>query len=283
MQLRICLKRYGQSRRVCFSYDTNKAFVRYQTKDAAIVVPKAMISSFMINAALAFVMTVTFCFCLRDYSHALDSPAGAWGLPFIQVFVDATDSVAAGTTLIAALTSLQVLGIVNWMASNARQIFAFARDEGFPFSRWIARVDTAGTHPVNSVFVVWLFCVLINLITLGSVVAFEAIVSLQILALMSTYLISLSCLIWRRFFGSPLPASPWTLGRAAIPINIIGWLYCVYLVIFLPWPGTQHVNAESMNWAIVMFAGIMAISAVYYVIRGRKAYMGPVVYVKDRE
>ena len=240
-----------------------------------------MIASFMINAALGFIMTVTFCFCLRDYAHALDSAAGAWGLPFIQVFVDATSSIAGGSTLIATLTSLQVLGIVNWTASNARQIFAFARDNGFPFSHWIAKVDAAGTYPVNSVLVVWLFAVLINMITLGSVVAFEAIVSLQILALMSTYLISLSCLIWRRFFGAPLPASPWTLGRAASPVNIIGWLYCVYLVIFLPWPGTQRVNATTMNWAIVMFAGIMAIAAIYYIAYARKSYQGPVAYVKN--
>jgi choline transport protein len=169
------------------------------------------------------------------------------------------------------------------MASNARQIFAFARDEGLPFGRWIARVDAAGTNPVNSCIVVWLFVVLISLIQLGSVVAFEAIVSLQILALMSTYLVSLSCVVWRRLFGDPLPSSPWSLGRLAMPINLLGIAYCVFLIIFLPWPGAVPVVPASMNWACLMFGGIMIISGLYYVLHARKVYHGPVVYVKERD
>ena len=245
-----------------------------ETRNASIVVPRAMIASYMVNAALAFVMTVTFCFVLVDYDAAVESPAGDLGLAYIQVFVNATGSVGGGATLIATLTTLQVLGIVNWMASCARQIFAFARDLGFPFGRWIAKVDTAGTYPVNSCLVVWAFVVLINLITLGSVVAFEAIVSLQILALMFTYLVSLSCIVWRRLFGAPLPASPWTLGRFALPINIIAVCYCVYLITFLPWPGSVPVTAATMNWSCVMFGGIMLIAAVYYGLQARKTYKG---------
>lgn len=233
-----------------------------------------MITSYMVNAALGFIMTVTFCFVLVDYESAVESPAGELGLAYIQVFVNATGSIGGGATLIATLTVLQVLGIVNWMASCARQIFAFARDLGFPFGAWIAKVDTAGTYPVNSCLIVWAFVVLINLITLGSVVAFEAIVSLQILALMSTYLVSLSCIVWRRLSGTPLPASPWTLGRFALPINIVAICYCIYLIIFLPWPGAVPVTAETMNWSCVIFGGIMLIAAIYYVFRARKTYKG---------
>lgn len=259
-----------------------------ETRYASVVVPKAMIAAFMVNAGLAFVITVTYCFMLVDYNAALNSPVGEFELPFIQVFVNGLRSVAGATALVAAFTSLQVLGIVNWMASNARQIFAFARDRGFPFGRWIAKVDAAGTYPVNSVFIVWAYVVLVNLIALGSYVAFEAIVSLQILSLMSTYMVSLGCITWRRIWGAPLPSSSWTLGRFGLPINIIGLCYCIYLIIFLPWPavplnGSKAYNLDSMNWASVMFAGIMAIAAVYYVGWARKIYKGPVAYVRRRE
>ena len=46
------------------------AHMAEETKHAATVVPKAMITSYMINAALGFVMTVTFCFILVDYENA---------------------------------------------------------------------------------------------------------------------------------------------------------------------------------------------------------------------
>ena len=264
-----------------------------ETKNAAVVVPKAMITSYFVNAGLGFVVTVTFCFCLVDYESAVNSPVGQFGSRFIQVFVNATGrvprflalafmltivrligSISGGTALIAILTTLQVLGIVNWMASNARQIFAFARDEGLPFGRWIARVDAAGTYPVNSIVVVWTCVILLNLITLGSVVAFEAIVSLQILALMSTYLVSMSCIIWRRLFGEPLPWSPWSLGKLALPINIVGFCYCVFLIIFLPWPSIPDPSAAYMNWSCVMFGGIMIIALIYYIAYARKVYKG---------
>lgn len=60
------------------------------------------------------------------------------------------------------LCVLQAFGATNFMASSARQIFAFARDKGLPFHNWIAKVDSAGTFPINAVFVVWAFIVLIS-------------------------------------------------------------------------------------------------------------------------
>jgi choline transport protein len=151
------------------------------------------------------------------------------------------------------------------------------------FGHWVAKVDTAGTYPINSLLVVWAFVVLISLIILSSTVAFDAITSLQILALIFTYRLSLSCLIWRRLFGAPLPPGKWSLGAAALPINIIGWCYCVYMVVFLPWPVELPVTPQNFNWASVMFAGIMTLSAVYYIAWGRKVYRGPVVLVRPRE
>ena len=253
-----------------------------ETKHAAVVVPKAMITSYFINGGLSFVFIVTFCFVLVDYIGAENSPVGLLGLPFIQVFINATGSIGGGTAMVAILAILQTCGCANWMASNARQIFAFARDRGLPFGAWIAKVDAAGTCPVNSIFVVWGFVVLITLISLGSVIAFDAITSLQILALIFTYLVSLSCLIWRRLFGSPLPRSPWTLGRFALPINTLGWCYCIYLIIFLPWPVEVPVTVTNFNWALVMFVGIMTLSGLYYAVSARKVYKGPVAYVRQR-
>ncbi|KAK5119439.1 hypothetical protein LTR85_007539 [Meristemomyces frigidus] len=258
------------------------AHMAKETKHAAVSIPRAMIASYLVNGGLAFIMLVTYCFVLVDYDKALDSPVGLVGLPFIQVFVSATSSVGGATTLIAFTCTLQCLGLVNWMAAAARQIFAFARDRGFPFRHWITKMDAAGTYPVNSLLFVWALVVLITLIALGSTVAFDAITSLQILSLMFTYLVTLGCIIWRRLFGAPLAPGPWSLGRAGLPINIVAVLYCIYLVIFLPWPQDVPVTAQSFNWASVMFVGIMLLSALYYVAWARKVYKGPVVYVHSR-
>ena len=254
-----------------------------ETRHASTVIPKAMIASYVINGALAFVMIVTYCFTLVDYESAVNSPVGLFQLPFIQVFANATGSAGGGAALVSLLVILQVFGTFNFVASTSRQMFAFARDRALPFSGWIAKVDAGGTFPVNAVIIVWLFTVLLSLITLGSVVAFDAIISLPSLAFMFTYLVSVSCLTWRRYFGPPLPPSPWTLGRFGGPINIIAIMYCVYIIVFLPFPTAIPVTAVYFNWAPVIFGGVMILALLYYFAYARKYYKGPVAYLRPRE
>ncbi len=38
-----------------------------------------------------------------------------------------------------------------------------------------------------------------------------------------------------------------------------------------------------MNWAIVIFAGVMMISAINYVLSARKMYTGPVAICEGRQ
>lgn len=254
-----------------------------ETKDASIVVPKAMITNYFINAGSSFIILVTYCFLLVDYSKAVASPTGSLGLPNIQVMIDAMHSIGGGTALVAITTSLEILALSNWMASTARQVFAFARDRGMPFGHWLARVDAGGTYPINSLILVWVIVTLLPLISLGSNIAFDALTSLQIIPLIFTYLISMTSIIWRRLFGEPLPSSPWTLGRLGLPINLVGWLYCVYQITFLPWPVIMPVTPANFNWASVMFVGIMSFVIVYYILVGRKHYKGPIYLVQPRD
>lgn len=162
-----------------------------ETRRASNVVPKAMVWSYILNGLMVFVMLITYCFTLTNLQEAFDSPTG---FPFMAVYEKATGS-ASGS---AALTSIQVVLImfsaINYMASCSRQVWAFARDRGLPFSSWISKasgnqplsgspgadclqVDRNTNCPTRAVVVVYLFSVLICLISLGSSIAFNAITS----------------------------------------------------------------------------------------------------------
>ena len=127
--------------------------------------------------------------------------------------------------------------------------------------------------------VTYAFCILISLISLGSSIAFNAITSLQLLALIFTYLLTIGCLVWRRLFGAPLPHGSWSLGRFGIVVNVFAIAYSLYLVIFVAFPTEVPVTLSSFNWAPVMFGGVIVLALAYYVIHARKVYDGPVVYV----
>jgi amino acid transporter len=118
------------------------------------------------------------------------------------------------------------------------------------------------------------------LINIGSTVALNAINSLTISALMSSYIITISCVLIKRIRGEPLPPRRWSLGKWGMPINIASLCFLAPLFVFAFFPLATPVVPSTMNWGIVMFGGIILLATVYYLIWGRKQYVPPVALVK---
>ncbi|KAK4541569.1 hypothetical protein LTR36_007866 [Oleoguttula mirabilis] len=62
---------------------------------------------------------------------------------------------------------------------------------------------------ILTVFIAFAFVVLLSPIDLGSYVAFEATISLQLISLFATYIVAIGTLFYRRFYGPPLPERRW--------------------------------------------------------------------------
>ena len=123
----------------------------------------------------------------------------------------------------------------------------------------------------------------LSLINIGSTVAFNAILSLSTVALMATYILSIACVVARRFSGEPLPPARWTLGRMGLPINIAALVYTTWGFFWSFWPNSHDVTVSNFNWACVLFVGLMSVSAILYFAYARKIYEGPVVKVEGRK
>ena len=137
--------------------------------------------------------------------------------------------------------------------------------------------------PLRSVVVSFVVSSLLACINLGSTTALNAINSLGSVSVLTSYLITISCLIWRRTRGARLPARRWSLGRFGLAINITAILFLLPLWFFSFWPLARPVTAASMNWSSVMFVGTILFAFVWYVVRGRHEYSGPVVHIKRDE
>ena len=66
-----------------------------------------------------------------------------------------------------------------------------------------------------------MFTCIVSLINFGPVTGFNAIVSLTIIAITFSYTICIAALIWRRFFGKPIPKERFSLGRWGLMINLV--------------------------------------------------------------
>ena len=137
--------------------------------------------------------------------------------------------------------------------------------------------------PLNAVYLTLTFVTLLSLINLGSSVAFMQVVSLGVASMLTSYLISISCVALKRIRGEPLLPSKFNLGRWGLPINIISVLFLSFLWIFCFFPVRPEPGLAEMNWAVLGYGSVIIFAVVYYAFRGRHRYVGPVEYVRKLE
>jgi choline transport protein len=80
------------------------------------------------------------------------------------------------------------------------------------------------------------------------------------------------------WFESRLTWGPWHIkGLLGTINNAYACLYMIFVIFWSVWPAETPVTAESMNYSVVVTGGVMILSGIWYVVRGRKEYKGPVL------
>lgn len=265
-----------------------------ELRDASYTLPRAMLWTAASNSVLGLIMIITLCFCLGDVQTIINTPTG---YPFIQVFYNATGSHVATSVLTSITIVMSIFGCVNNVATSSRQLFAFARDHGVPFGNFLAyaspqytlsmtsmliflfQVRPGWDIPLNSVLVSFVISVLLSLINIGSTVAFNSIASLGTCALLSSYIISCSCMFVKRWRKEPLLPSRFSLGKYGLAINAISVIYLWVALVFSFFPVSPHPTPAFMNWNILIYGVTIIFSLAYFMLRGRHQYVGPVEYL----
>ena len=134
--------------------------------------------------------------------------------------------------------------------------------------------------PLHAVTVSLIISSLLACINLGSSTALNAINSCGSVSILTSYIVTIGCLLAKRLRGEPLPERRWSLGRYGIYLNIISLLFCLPLWFFSFWPLATPVTPASMNWSSTIWGGVLIFAIIYYVFRARHRYTGPVFQVK---
>ncbi|KAJ9660474.1 hypothetical protein H2201_006896 [Coniosporium apollinis] len=255
------------------------AHMSEEIRDASKIVPRTMVSTVTLNGVMGFVAVITFCFCITDLDAAL---ASSTGYPFIEVFYAATNSKAAATGMVVIFILLIICAAISNLATASRQIFAFARDHGLPYPQVISKVSKVGVEiPLNAILISLTVTTIIGLVNIGSTAAFNSIVSLVVAADLSTYGLAISCVLLRRLRDLPLLPTRWSMGRWAVPVNVLSLAYIVFALLMSFFPTVKAgLTPQSMNYSSVIYFGVLGIALVLYFIHGRSVYKGPVTYVR---
>ncbi|EAW15044.1 putative GABA permease [Aspergillus clavatus NRRL 1] len=262
-----------------------------EIQNAPVVVPRSIFLSVLINGLLGFGMLIALLFCLGDINEALASPTG---YPFMEIFYKGTGSLAGAATMTSIVIVVCICSTTGMMAAASRQFWSFSRDRGVPGWRLWSRVSPTTLIPVWSVVLTTVVSVLLALIPIGSTVAFNDLVAMSISGLYLSYIMVACLLLWRRLTGSiALTASagetvntiaaklvwgPFRVpGIWGVLINIFAILYAMIAIFFSLWPTYSELTVEMMNFSVVGTVAVILISVVYYLLRARRVYQGPIV------
>lgn len=144
----------------------------------------------------------------------------------------------------------------------------------------VAQVSPTLEVPVNSIYMTLLFVVILSLINLGSTVAFMQVISLGVAAMLTSYIISISCIALKRLRGEPLLPSKFDLGRFGVVVNLVAIAFLVFCWVFCFFPVGPNPTVVDMNWASLGYGSVLIFALIYYVVHARHSYVGPVQYVR---
>ncbi|KAK5167440.1 uncharacterized protein LTR77_007139 [Saxophila tyrrhenica] len=257
------------------------AHMSEEVKNAAKAVPRTMIIVYVINFMLLFPAIVTICYHIPDLEAALGDSTT---YPAIYVMRQSMSN-AWISVILAIVALICCASCINYFAAVTRDLFAFARDNGLPFSGWLSTVHPRRHLPVHASQLSVVIAALLSLIYIGSPVAFYAITSLSTVSLLMCYTLSIGSVLYRRIYKPhTLPPAQFSLGRrGGIILNSCAVAFGMWAFFWSFWPQSLPITAAGFNWASPIWAAAIIFAIGYYFVTARHKYVGPVVEVEGRK
>ncbi|KAK1821730.1 polyamine transporter tpo5 [Friedmanniomyces endolithicus] len=249
-------------------YDAT-AHITEEIKDPAVKAPWAISMAMLFTYVAGWLFNIVLCFVMGDIASILASPMQQ---PVAQIFYNVLGKAGGIVFTVCAFIIIKFVTFTA-MQALARTVFAFSRDRLVPFSSlWTKILPLTGT-PILAVWISVFWCIAINLIGLGSYTAIAGVFNVCAIALDWSYCIPIVC---KLAFGK-FERGPWHLGKFSPFINAWACIWTLFVSIIFVMPTALPVTAETMNYAIVYLGAILFFSMLYWVIRGRKFYTGPLI------
>lgn len=245
------------------------AQVAEEAKRAEFLAPLAVVGSIVGSWLVGLAYMLALLFSVQSIASV---QATTYAIPIAQLFYD-----AMGAKL--TVMCLVVVGLAQFMASvtaftaSSRLFYALARDNAFPAKDQFIAINRFQA-PYWGVWVSVLVGCIISCAYIGSAVAFNAILSSAAIAVMLSYLQPIAI---RTFWPDSLPErGPFRLGNWSWAINLLSFLFGVFICVLFVLPTAYPVNELNMNYSVVAVGGVIVIVAVNWVSWGHRSFVGPV-------
>ncbi|XP_061990210.1 amino-acid permease BAT1 homolog isoform X1 [Rosa rugosa] len=257
-------------------YDAS-AHMTEETKSADINGPKGIISSIGISIIVGWGYILGITFAVTNIPYLLDENNDAGGYAIAEVFYLAFKS-RYGTG-VGGIICLGVVAVaiffcgMSSVTSNSRMAYAFSRDGAMPFSPFWHKVNKHEV-PINAVWLSALISFCMALTSLGSLVAFNAMVSIATIGLYIAYALPI-------FFRVTLARKsfvpgPFNLGRYGILVGWIAVLWVAIISVLFSLPVAYPISNETLNYTPVAVGGLLIITVFAWIFSARHWFKGPI-------
>ncbi|KAJ5130302.1 Amino acid/polyamine transporter I [Penicillium bovifimosum] len=237
-----------------------------------IKVPQGIMLQMLTAFVTSFVYLIALFYSIQDLDAVFQSSIGFF--PTAEIYRQATGSNAGAIALIAVLFLATFPTLIGTFVTGGRMWWSLARDNATPFSSYFAQVHPTLNCPVRATVAMSGLVTCLGCIYIGSTTAFQALISSFIV------LSSLS------YFGAILPhvlsgrrnmvPGPFYMGQnLGMLVNLVSLMYIAVTVVFFCFPFVLPVTVQNMNYTSVITVGLMALTALWWLFRGRRQYHGP--------
>jgi choline transport protein len=241
-------------------------------------VPRAMYLTMIIGMTTAFLWMLAFTFSSSDLEEVSLSY-----LPILTVYYQALGSQGGAAFFAFWLLFIYYGATITCFVTAGRLTWAFARDNGLPFSKTFAKTHPTLQVPANATIATGIFCILYGLIYIGSTTAFNSFISLAILGLNVTYVIPQGIVVIRGR-DKVLPKRQFDLGPIFGPFcNIFSTLWIMLFSVLFCFPVFLPVTAQNMNYLSVVAVGVCLFILALWWCGKRKTFTGPNIQLDGLE
>lgn len=220
-------------------YDAT-AHITEEISEPEVKAPWAISMAMLFTYLAGFLFNIVLGFCMgTDPLVLIDSVTYQ---PVAQLFYN---SLGKGGSIFFTVSGFIIIKFVCFtaMQSLSRTVFAFSRDRLLPFSNvWTTLNPWTGT-PLYAVWASTFFCVIINLIGLGSYAAISGVFNICAIALDWSYIIPIICkLAFNKF-----EPGPWHMGKFSKIVNAWACLWTLFVTIIFLLPTIRPVTAINVS------------------------------------
>ncbi|CAH0020079.1 unnamed protein product [Clonostachys rhizophaga] len=249
-----------------FAFLDSAAHLAEETPNPARNVPRAIICTVCIGFCTAFPFACVILYSMTEYDRVLNTPTR---IPLIELLNVSFQSQNAAITAVSFITLAYIFSLFPQQAYQSRMCWAFARDNGMPFSRIWSQVHPKTNVPLNAHILSVCIVIVLTLIYIASSTAFASLITGVIVFPYLTYLIPIASSIWR---GKNQPKGPFHLGVLGVIAKIITLVFCLFTIIMYSFPFIMPATATNMNYISVLYVIAFVYGVLDWVFRARHSF-----------